>query len=108
MRQEELDDLGLQGAEVAVTAYSGDPLQGCGGWDGVGGVWVEGGSCGSTRLRCSRGGACAGGIEEGVEAARFGNGGAGSGVGEHVGGGGDDGVEAWGGEFDPIWKVKTR
>ncbi len=47
------------------------------------------------------------GSKERVEAASFGGGGEGSGVGEHVLRGGDDGVGARGSDFDPVGEVET-
>ena len=44
--EEEGDDLRGDGAEVAVAADAGDPLESGGGGDGVGGVGVEGGAGG--------------------------------------------------------------
>ena len=95
------------GAEVAVAADAGDPLEGGGGGDGVGGVGVEGGAGGDAgswvaRLECrrwrDRRERRSGGLRGGGE---------GSGVGEHVLCGGDDGVGARGGDFDPVGKVET-
>src|SRR5881227_1439644 len=53
-----------------------------------------------------RSGGC--GIEEGVEAAGFRGRSEGSGKGKHVLRGGDDGVRARGGDFNPVGKVETR
>jgi hypothetical protein len=107
MGEKEGDDLAGDGAEVAVAADAGDPLQCGGGGDGVGGVGVE------CRTGRDAGGWVAGwcsgrcGIEEGVEATGFCGSGKSSGVGEHVLGGGDDGVGAGGGEFDPVGEVEA-
>src|SRR5271154_1402964 len=107
MREEEGDDLPSDGPEIAVAANAGDPLECGGGWDGVGCVGVEG--WGGRDAGCWVVGwcACGCGVEDGVEAAGFGRGGKGSGVGEHVLCCGDDGVGAWSGDFDPVGEVKT-
>lgn len=51
---------------------------------------------------------CARRVEERVEAAGFGGGGESSGVREHVLRGGDDGVGAGGGNFNPVGKVERQ
>jgi|SRR5271170_3138965 len=105
MSQEEGDDLSGDWAEVAVAADAGDPLERGGERDDVCCVGIEGGAGGDAGSWVVRWGTCARGIEEGVEAAGFGGGGESSSVGEHVLCGGDDGVGAWGGEFDPVGEV---
>src|SRR5437868_12403860 len=101
MGEEERDNLSGDGAEVAVPANAGDPLKWRRRRDGVRRIGVEG------RADRNAGGWVAswhaGGcrIEECVEAAGFGGRGEGSGIGKHVLRGGDDGVGARGGDFDP-------
>ena len=95
------------GAEVAVAADTGDPLEIGSAGDRVGGVGVERGAGGNARGWVVGWCACAGRVEEGVEAAGFGGGGEGSGVGEHILRGGDDGVGAGGGDFDPVREIET-
>ena len=90
-----------------MTADAGDPLESGGGRDGVRGVGVKSGAGRDAWFWIAGWCACGCRVEKSIEAASFSGCGEGSGVGEHVLSGGDDGVRARGSDFDPVGEVQT-